>query len=476
MTAGDRYKVVARTYVQRWLFIFSVVVSAIYLSAAFRALATEGPQGAEAMVAILLSLGGWALCAGPHLKQQIANANARTMPGYVRPHLVVAGAVATVCIAMHAVVESIVLSHPWPTAAGMMAVVFTFVLSAAYRQATWWVLAGVMLVCCAVVPPVGRSLMAALQRGHPITAIVLWATAAAILVLLIRRCLIEHEELPGYHRQPKYVGNDQRSVILRQRRMATNWSKHSVMMINQISAGLDKLPRHIFNASRWTRIRYWEHSFPMRIAPWYIGLGVFTLSAIILLIWPDMGGAVLFTAVRSTPWVALVGTGASQISNMPRLSWDVMRPVTRRQMIDEMGGAAMLIIAKSCVALWVGSLVAWAILAEKHDPLGPPVIGLSLLLVAAGTIGILGVGFYFASFRSRWVQGGAMFVFILAPAYGLMRLHMWLMWGDLRSLVTPSTTVIDPNLPLYCAAPMFAVAGIALLIAARRRWARIEMG
>lgn len=194
------------------------------------------------------------------------------------------------------------------------------------------------------------------------------------------------------------------------------------------------------------------------MAAMIISVGVF-LSRFSILAQSGANFGAMFFFVQFSVLVPAQSAGELMAQRRPRISWEMLLPVSRSQLIDGLFAASI----RNAFTLWVmmnGALLV--VISMQANQLSPVTLSMFLLLSASTMLAALGVGLRVAIWPSMAKRFAVLFascIVFLAPMVS---------WWNLRE----STG----DWPFAVVALVVVALGAGLICEARRAWLQLELG
>ena len=466
----QRFRLIALTYVTRkLLLLFLACYALITLPFLFIAdhRADQFALQFGMLVPKVMFLGYLAFFVGAHLKQQFANPRARLLPGFVGAHL-------SVVMLLFVMLLAWAVLPAWG-ASGMSLLGMTAITLHVGALGLWLGCSpqpiGFVLfigtVLGSVVSAVGRGLLMEIATGaEPILALSVISAHVASLVLLMNHLAWLSEDDPDYTKvQPLNVW-DLRATNQRafQRNVLANNNWMMSAMMANAGAKLDRAVAVPASTAR-QRIALFAlgDNWPSALLLNQLVIG--TLAAGLILMSgrfkiPTNGDlAWLLKLVMSLSAFFAWGQWMMWVLRWPRLGYESLRPVSRREWVWENGVA----IAKSASLNHLASVVMQLLIVAVllPDALSDPMLWQLLIWITACQVLIFGAAAWLTSY-------GSFILLVMSLGFGfttLMSLALTFMTGKL-GLALPTIIGLSAGA---------AVLGVIATRQAMKRWCRIDL-
>ena len=369
---------------------------------------------------------------GAHLKQQFANPRARLLPGFAGPHLVVATLFIVGVVAWSAL-------PAWGTS-GISLVGFSAIAIHVAVLGLWLGcsphpagIAALLLTIGLPVTAVGRALVAEIAMGaEPILALSLISAHVASLVLLLNHLVGMNEDDPDYSKVQSLNAFDMRTST--QRNFQRNVSLSGNWMLAALAASATgRLERATSVPATTSRQRAalfgLGDNWP---SPFLMNLVVIVLMEVVLLLMgarDSIQTSQRFRTALLMPMVisfALVwGQWMPWMQRWPRLGYESLRPVSRREWVWENGVAIAKIIARNSAVVTLLQVLIVAFLLPNF--LTEPSLWEALIWLLGCQVLLFGVCAWVTSFGSLLLASlliSPCFAVLIAP-FPLSQLSEW---------------------------------------------------
>jgi hypothetical protein len=189
-----------------------------------------------------------------------------------------------------------------------------------------------------------------------------------------------------------------------------------------------------------------------------ISVGLF-LSRFSILAKAGANFGALFFFIQFSVLLPAQTAGEMMAQRRPRISWEMLLPVSRSQLIDGLFAASI----RNSLTLWVmmnGALLVVIGLVENQ--ISPSTLGMFLLLSASTMFAALGVGLRVAVWPSMAKRLAVLFVSCIVFLVPMVA------WWNLREAAG--------DWPFSVAALSVVAVGAGLIYRARRAWLQLELG
>jgi hypothetical protein len=446
---SSRYLQVIRTYWQRWLF-WVLLVPTLLIVLPLVVWPPQEQAFAQSMVVPIAAIGAWWVASiVAHVKEQIADPRSVLLPRFRTPHVVVA----VVSIALIIFVLPAAMGR-WMelSAVGVIGIVaLCAVLTGwlAYLQSV--PATGIWIGLCLLIlsKTVRLELVDALSGASPRSGWILLAMANGLLIALILRMILLHDEMPEYVRQPIAVWSLKPTMTgdrtLRLAAAETHWLNaalaHRAYKLNRLG--------NIYDAGLWRRAKRWRLVTGPGWAPWLVALALALWATFMPLLEGSRGRLMLPEGVAGLmPFLPLPFVAFGWLRRWHSLGYELTRPGTRNEFFAEMGLAMFLDLAEAFVALVLCSMIPLAV----WRPMGIldllsipfyPVVALANLLM-------FGVVLWVLRFRIGWLS-------VITILWGT------LCTGAITGLFFWTVSVLGGNGPREVAVGMWLLIGLLIL-------------
>lgn len=404
---------------------------------------------------------------GAHLKQQFSNPRARLLPGFGGPHLLV-----SMLFFVAALAWSVLPAWGTPTLSpiGFLAISLHLGMLGLWIGSRPNAAVIVLLLLSSILPTtaVGRGLVVEIATGaEPIMAFSMISAHVASLVLLLSHLVAMNEDDPDYSKVQSLDMWDMRAAT--QRNFQRNVALSGNWMLTALSASaagrLDRATAVPATTPRQRAALFGlGDNYP---SPFLMNMIVILLLEVVLLL---MGGQ---QSIRSTQnfrtalflpmWIsfALVwGQWMPRLQRWPRLGYESLRPVSRREWVWENGVAiAKTIVLNQAVAILIQLLLVALFLPQF---LMEPSLWEAVMWWSGGQVLLFGICAWLTSYGSLLVLGFAMvpcFVLLAAP------------WG-----ISTMPSQVAWSIPLTaCLSFGAALLGLVVSRFAFQRWCRMDL-
>jgi len=460
----DKYIQIANTYLTRKLMVIIVFLSLFSLLPILVWFVPDSQSDmTDVAVPGLLMQTFFFFFLGAHVKQQLARPEARLIPNFRQPHLIVAGLLIAgpiigICLLAYLSNQSV----SGVVALAGFAYLSVFHLAAQPNRIAFY---SVMICVIAASAPALRNLCVQLMQGQlPALAYSLLSMESVFAVMLFHHLATLTEEDPDYgHVLPMNLW-DMRAPEMRRRNRAQLQRSPRVLltMLRPISRRLDRLtqtPAH----SRFQRVALLRLSgdWPMNVSS-LIGLFSIMELTFLLVIGDQLNSAEHFSKALS--WHVYLSSTLGSFRWLPlnqrwsRLGYESLRPTTRRQWVQE-NALAIAIDTLQIQGLWL-VVQSGVLLCFLGSFWNSPAIPNALMFLLGANVLLFGVSAWTASLGSTvWTMVGLCIVVgFLQPAW----------FGISGSAMTFGYTI--PAIAAGC-----GLTGFVWMAIAYRRWCRMDL-
>lgn len=404
-----------------------------------------------------------AMFLGAHVKQQLATPEATVVPGYRRPHLVVALGLLIIPICS-AALSSLATDDSFVAHFSICLLVWSVFFRISVSPGHLAVACMFSIYLPALLPPLRGALLQMLDGSQPGLAWSLLGAGTSLTVLTFLELVdLSEDDLSYGNTMPMNAWDlkpaEQRRrlrTVFRQR--SGRWERH----LNSASAKLERLSQQTV-VSRQDRRALISLGTDMPM-PLRSVLAIALLMEVVPLLWFRNRITTAEQFALSLHWPVLLSMTFAwslwlpQIGRWPRLGYESLRPATRREWIIDNG----LALAKQILTLTAAWLVLQGLLLLifLYDFRTSPAVANAVFYLAGMQVLMFGVGAWLTSFGSMLGKFVGLML-ILAPAQGTWMAVSQLALNYTWHIPTLSATI--------------AVIGIVFTRLAYRRWCRIDL-
>ncbi len=419
---------------------------------------------------------------GVLLRDNIAHPWATLLPNYRRKHLLVTAFIALLFLAIPMLaMEFVGASDVAPTS---VAVIFLTCLAAGLwtlHHPALGFLAFPFLIFVTARSSPSSALGAFLAGTTPVASATLAILSLLALWLLAQRLLVFNEEMLEYA-TARLWGDLLRGRGQTVREQAKAFADHLATLPQEQRAALknaDPLKSRFSNLKQVDNLSgYTERGLWQRLQLWRLGgsptspsisvawLMLFTLVLIPLMVFiPPLAG--LANPARNVVVIMSVGVMTNPVNlwlpwfmRLQRLGYESLRPRTRREFVRELG----LALLWDTTVCWLGGVLCLGIAAAIWAPELLQIQTLLLFVVCTGAGQLCSYGAMALWFLRR---GSGMAASIAYAFCAFMAMEMWI-----QSVAMNGGISIAVNLAI---AAVLAVAGVATIALAYRRWCQADV-
>ncbi|MBN1909501.1 MAG: hypothetical protein JW818_07175 [Pirellulales bacterium] len=409
----NAYKQVALTYLRRpfssWIGVCMFIGALGMIPMGIVCLLEGGrgrpPAPAFFPVVMLFLFLYWSLAM--HMKDQFADSRARLTPGFRRVHVVVAGTAILVCVVL---LPGVVALAGGLRSVGLVALSVLFfdaVLWQVVSNSSWIALVLLAGWAGAMTDPIRAALGDFISGKLELQAVVLLLAGVVIAGQTMLRLVRLTEDDPKRYRRIQW--DNLGRIRLAGHAWQDDTSLRQRFRNRAIDQGLRVLTRHALAAptSWWSRVRRWPIGAVTPLSIWSQSLFMFIVLQIMTWFIPDLPGEEnegkmitllpMLIMVFLIPSFSLFGMLSTR---RPLMGRELLLPVTRRDYVRQLGGAALVNFLQIWVTVTV-TMVVWWLLNRWRAPLESGVIIHLLFYSVVVQVLAFGLVVWATSLRSR---------------------------------------------------------------------------